>query len=155
MTIIWRMLLCATVVLAACGEAELIELPSRPDRASFDEMQQTLITIGCSAGGGGCHAVLVGDFKVADFPKPPSISESEYQLTKPFVNLDMASDSVLVRTAVRDDPLALGHPICFESLDSCSAKRILAWINYAGEGDETMNEACPPEDMIENACFNL
>ena len=148
-------LLCLLMLSIGCGEAEVIELPTRPDRASFDEMQETLITIGCSAGGGGCHAVLVGNFKVADFPKAPGVSETEYILTKPFLDLATAEESVLIRTAVRDDPLALGHVICFENLDSCSARRIVAWINYAGEGDETMDEACPPEDMIENACFNL
>ena len=147
-------LLFGVLVAAACGEAEVIELPTRPDRASFEEMQKTLITIGCSAGG-SCHAVLVGNFKVADFPKAPGVSETEYILTKPFLDLNAAEQSVLIRTAVRDDPLALGHAICFENLESCSARRIIAWINYAGEGDETMDEACPPDEMIENACFNL
>jgi len=151
----WYTFLLAGLFAVGCGEAELIELPTRPDRASFEEMQETLITIGCSAGGGGCHAVLVGNFKVADFPKAPAVTETEYILTKPFVDLDTAEESVLIRTAVRDDPLALGHAICFENLESCSARRILAWINYTGEGDQTMDEACPPEEMIENACFNL
>ena len=144
-------LLCLLTTSVGCGEAEVIELPTRPDRATFNQMQRTLIAIGCSAG--GCHSVLIGDFKATEFPKTPADSEEEYILTKPFVDLDEAENSVLIRTALKDDPLALGHPICFANFDSCSARRILAWINYAGEGDQTLDEACPEEDVIDNACF--
>lgn len=139
------------IFCTACGEAEEITIPTRPDRTSFDDAQETMLTIGC--GVAGCHAVLVGDFKLTEFPKSPTSSESEYLLTKPFLDLEDAENSLLMRTALQDDPNALGHAICFDSVDSCAFRRLVAWINFTADGDQTMEEACPSAEIIDNACF--
>ena len=151
---VWMLILSCYACSMGCGEAEEITLPSRPDRASFEDMQRTLLTIGCSADGTGCHAVLVGDFKVSSFPKAPADAETEFLLTKPFIDLEDGANSILLRSALRGDLLAEGHPVCFSNADSCAYRRILAWINYTADTDETMTEACPETDLIENACFN-
>lgn len=151
---LWMLMLACHALSMGCGEAEEITLPSRPDRANFEEMQRTLLTIGCSADGTGCHAVLVGDFQVSSFPKAPADAEREFLLTKPFIDLEDGANSILLRSAFEGDPLAAGHPLCFSNADSCAYRRILAWIDYESDVDETMEEACPEADLIENACFN-
>ena len=147
------MTLWSAPFLLCCGEAKVIEFSQRPNRAAFTDAQETLLKIGCASDGTGCHAVLVGDFKVSPFPKEPGDLDTEFVLTKPFLDLDEPENSILMRTALKDDPEALGHPICFENTETCAFRRLSAWIAYSVQGDESMDEACPPTDVIENACF--
>lgn len=149
---IWILLL---MWLLACGRAEEIVLPQKPDRALFSDVRNSLIRLGCSANGGGCHAVLVGDFKLGTPDSNLAETEREFQLTKSIVDLESPGNSTLLRVALRNDPLSLGHPICFDAEVSCAYRRVIAWLSYDGEGDETPDEACSPSDVIENACFTL
>ena len=150
----WILIFASFTCSLGCGEAEEITLPSRPDRATFEDMQRTLLAIGCSAEGTGCHSVLVGDFKVSSFPKAPADAETEFLLTKPFIDLEDGANSILLKSALSGDELAEGHPICFSGVDSCAYRRILAWIDFTPDAGETMDEACPETNIIENACFN-
>lgn len=142
------------LMLIACGRAEEIVIPQRPDRAQFESIRDTFIKVGCSQNGQGCHSVLVGDFKVGTPTDGAAEVESEFLLTKALIDLDEPQNSLLVRSALRDDPLALGHPICFEE-QTCAYRRIVAWAGYEGPNDPTPDDACPKDDVIQDACFNL
>lgn len=146
----------AAIIFAvlACGRAEEIVIPQRPDRAQFATIRDTFIKVGCSQNGQGCHSVLVGDFKVGKPDDAPAAVESEFLLTKALIDLDEPENSLLIRSALRDDPLALGHPICFLET-SCAYKRIVAWVSYDGPNDPTPDDECDEDDVIQDACFNL
>jgi hypothetical protein len=148
----WHLLL---LWLSACGQAEEIVLPQKPDRVIFADVRSSLIRLGCSANGGGCHAVLVGDFKLGTPDSSPGDTADELQLIKGIVDLESPENSLILRVALRGDPLALGHPICFDTETSCAYRRVIAWLSYDGEGDETPDEVCKAADVIENACFTL
>ena len=142
------------LLLGGCGEVESIVLPQRPPRDQFEAVQKTLLKLGCSADGTGCHSVLVGEFKVEPLPKSPSVFDTEFTLTKAFIDLEEPKNSALMRSSLRGDPLSLGHPICFDSFEACGFRRIEAWVAF-GEGSMlTPDEACPLAEVVENACFN-
>ena len=141
------------LIVVGCGEAKVIEFSQRPNRELFTDAQETMLKIGCASDGTGCHAVLVGNFKVSPFPKPPGDLDNEFVLTKPFIDLDEPTNSLLMRVALQDDPEAVGHAICFSNADSCAFRRLRAWIAYETPNDSTLEEACPETDIIENACF--
>ena len=140
--------------LFACGEAQEVILPQRPDRLLFTDIRESFITLGCSANGEGCHSVLVGDYRLGTSESGVAEIEEEFQLTKALVNLDSPPESLILRVALRNDPLALGHPICFDSETSCAFRRVVAWLSYEGQGDPTPDAVCDPSELIENACFS-
>lgn len=140
------------MVLFGCGQVESLKLPQRPPREQFESVQKTMLKLGCSLDGSGCHAVLVGDFKVAPFPKAPNVIDAEFTLTKAFIDLDAPDESTLLRSSLQGDPRALGHPICFDAKDNCGYKRILAWVAYTGAADEAPDEACALDEVLENGC---
>ena len=146
----------AAIILAvlACGQAEEIVIPQRPDRAQFETIRETFIKVGCSQNGQGCHAVLVGDFKVGTPADGPAAVENEFFLTKALIDLNEPENSLLIRSALKDDPLALGHPICFLET-SCAYKRVVAWVGFEGPADPTPTDVCNDSEVIQDACFNL
>lgn len=147
--------LFALATLIACGEAEEIVLPQKPDRALFTDVRDTLIKVGCSADGSGCHSVLVGDFKLGSPESDLAAIENEFQLTKALVDLESPGNSLILRAALRNDPLAIGHPICFDADTSCAFRRVVTWLSYETADDQTPDEVCDSSEVIENACFTL
>ena len=145
-------LLLTLVLVVGCGQVESLTLPQRPPRDQFESVQKTMLKLGCSLDGTGCHAVLVGDFKVTPFPKAPNVIDSEFTLTKAFIDLETPDESTLLRSALQGDPRALGHPICFDATDNCGFKRILAWVAYTGATDEAPDDVCALDEVLENGC---
>ena len=135
----WFWGLILVVCFLGCGRFESIELPNRPNLDSFGFIQDTLRTSGCSES--GCHAVIVGNFRVS--PEPASGIEftDEYQLTKRFVDLNEPANSSLLTVALAGNQNSLQHPVCFMDEDACSYRILLAWITALGPKDPQ------PEDI--------
>lgn len=133
--------------LLGCGEGTVtgLVLPVVPDNGpQFIAAQQAMITLGCSIP--GCHAAIVGNFKVTANPKDAATLDEEYGLAKALIDLDAPGESVLI-TAALAGRAGAGHPVCFADTEGCAWQVITAWI--AGD---------PPADGIDctptaNACF--
>ncbi|MCB9527670.1 MAG: hypothetical protein H6701_04595 [Myxococcales bacterium] len=133
------------LALAACGEATVtgLALPIVPDNgAQFVAAQQAMVTIGCALP--GCHATIVGNFKVTANPKDPVALDAEYTLTKAFIDLDAPDASVLLTAALVGNPDR--HQPCFKDTQGCAWQIVTTWI----AGGDAAAVACTP---TEGACF--
>lgn len=137
----------AALLLAGCGEATVtaLVLPVVPDNGpQFIAAQQAMLDIGC--GIPGCHAAIVGNFKVTANPKDPITLDDEYTLTKAFVDLATPDQSPLLTAALAGNPES--HVACFKNTEGCAWQIITAWI--AGD---------PPAESVDctptaSACFS-
>lgn len=145
--------LCLTMVsfLFGCGEVENLVLPIRPNQADFPAVQDALITVGCSGRGSGCHTALTGDLQISPPPKSPAALEDEYLQTKRFISLSVPAASLLLQVALRDAPESDGHTICFEDVDNCAYRKVVAWISATGPNEPGPDDIdCVVEEF---SCF--
>lgn len=137
----------AASMLGACGEGEVtgLVLPVVPDNGpQFVAAQQAMVAVGC--GLTGCHEMVVANFKVTANPKAASALDSEYSLTRPFVDLDAPAESALLTVALTG-VAPPGHPVCFADTEGCAWQIVTAWIAGEPAADSIDCEPTP------SACF--
>lgn len=142
--------LAGLVALIGCGEGTVTDVlvPIVVDNGpQFIAAQNAMIEVGCGAA--GCHAMIVGNFKVTpnpeDNPKDAVTLDDEYSLTRPFLDLDNPDESVLLTAALVGN---VGrHVPCFVDREGCAWQIVTAWI--AGEAADAVG--CTPKA---NACFS-
>lgn len=138
--------LIGLTALTGCGEGTVTDVlvPIAVDNGpQFIAAQNAMIAVGC--GIAGCHAAIVGNFKVTPNPKDPVTLDDEYSLTRPFLDLDTPDESVLLTAALVGN---VGrHVPCFVNREGCAWQIVTAWI--AGEAADAVG--CTPKA---NACLS-
>lgn len=141
----------AALTIAGCGEVEALVFPERPVSGEvFAAAQDALITVGCSFNG-GCHTNIIGNFQVTPNPKGDAALDDEFQITKPFIDLNTPIESELITVALVGAPGT--HTKCFADADACAVQKIVAWLEYS----ETGNSPAPADidcQPIADACFS-
>lgn len=147
--------LVAAAVVAfgwGCGEVETVKLAAAPDPSDFaGTIQPLLEQLGCSANG-GCHSVVAGNFQFIEDPNP---AQRDANYLSAVGKLDLAdparSDLLALLVKGTDGRTHPRPPYCFESVDSCAYRKILAWADWEAPGDlrpqdvpcDEPDEACP------------
>lgn len=135
-------------MLDGCGEVNTLQLEIKPSQAEYTAVKKVFVTVGC--GRGGCHLTTTGDFKVDPDADSPVDLDVEYQMAKRFVNLDAPDESLLIKVALKGDPAAASHSLCFENADACGYRKVDAWLRSSGVDDPSIDDIdCNP---IEGAC---
>ena len=136
---------------AGCGEVEALVFPERPDNGeAFVAAQDALIAVGCSLNG-GCHTNIIGNFKVTPNPKGGAALDEEFQITKPFIDLEDPAASDLPGVATVGDPRAQTHIKCFAGPDDCAAQVVVGWLQYTSNAQlpTPANLGC---EVVVNGC---
>ena len=141
----------AALVCLACGEVERFDVAVRPRLDDFEShVRPMLLEVGCSRNG-RCHTQLVGDVQLTDALDAAQV-QAEYEGLKAVVDLDAPGQGKALTLLLKGHPAPTHRPAyCFESVNSCAYRKLLAWVAWAEADDlrpgqvacDYSDEACP------------
>lgn len=138
--------LALALLVTGCGEIQRIDVEVRPRQDDFAaEIQPALIEAGCSRGpacheseGAGALIVLVED-------DDDSLLRS-YESSTSLIDRDSSADSRLLYYVAEGDPRAEHFPMDCWTTDDCVYRKLLAWIDWDGEGPRPQELDCNVAD---------
>lgn len=137
-------------VASSCGgEVEVARLTIRPSFEAWqDTIQPLFVEMGCSVNG-ACHGDdFRGEVRITAEPDGEALY-ADYLSVKGTVNVAEPERSPLLVRLLRAGPGANHFPPCFDAVDSCAWRKVVAWIGDDGTGPGPADIDC---DASEEFC---
>ena len=137
-------------VASSCGgEVEVARLTIRPSFEAWQDTIQPLFReMGCAVNG-ACHGDdFRGEVRITGAPDGEALY-ADYLSVKATVNVAEPERSPLLVRLLRGGPGANHFPPCFDAVDSCAWRKVVAWIGDDGTGPGPADIDC---DASEEVC---
>jgi hypothetical protein len=144
-------LLSAFVLSQLCqgcqGQVDEVSLNIRPNRDQFEQViYPMLLGLNCIGDDGSkqsctqCHAKGEHGYLLVENAVDPSFFSIQNQINL----VNAAQSNILIQATGETHPVL--HPVCYESVQSCSYQKLLAWISWQ-EGELNFDEISCIEDQ--------
>ncbi|MCB9524978.1 MAG: hypothetical protein H6702_16590 [Myxococcales bacterium] len=150
--VVLRLLALTGLVVAApgCGgEVDVTRFVVRPALEDYrTHIQPMLVAMQCSAA--PCHGTtFVGEVRITAEPDDEALYR-DYQSIKALTNPQDPDASVLLSRLLNGAAGASHVPLCFQSTDDCTYRKLVAWIGWDGDGPGPGDIEC---DYTGETCF--